>query len=648
MEAPPNDRAAEREDGAFVVHPPEQGMRLRGRQAVAVAAIGSGAVYLVWRLLWTGAGALPPTFWLLLGAEAFGWLSLVLYAFMAWRIPGTVRPPIHRRPTADVLVPTYDEPVSVVHATLVGCRRIRYPHTTYLLDDGRRPEMRELAEQEGALYLTRPDNAHAKAGNINAALPRTDGELILFLDADHVPMPDVLDATVGYFEDPQVAMVQTPHDFVNRDSVQHTRSDRHEQSLFYEVIAPGKDRHDGAFWCGSANVIRRGALEEVGGVLTDTVAEDFHTTIAIHARGWHTRYHRETLVQGLAPHDLDAFLLQRDRWARGNLRVFRTKQNPLTCRGLRPLQRLSYTASLLNYFAAYQRLAMLAVLIVTLFSGRLPMHAPAAMLLAIWLPWTVLAFTATLLLGRGFLGTLDSSRYGLLTMTIFVRASWTMFSTKVEKFRVTPKEGVDAGGVAVLRALRNVVIIAGILLTAIVVRVLAAIGLVSVGPMPPFATGVTIGLGVYELWVMAWTVVPLVRRRQRRVHYRVPVELSGRVGDSVVRIDDLSTRGAGVIGSLDVVVGDDISIRLGVPDLDGEVHTLVLPAVVRSRRLGDDGTVSFGCEFVGELPLDTLDMLVEYLSLVEGARTAGTHLAAAPLGSDANPSTTTGTARSSA
>jgi cellulose synthase (UDP-forming) len=179
---------------------------------------------------------------------------------------------------------TYDEPVRVLEATLVGCREMRGPHVTWVLDDGRRAEVQALATRLGARYLTRPDNRHAKAGNINAALPRTHGDLILFLDADHVPMPDILEATLGYFDDPDVALVQTPHDFFNRDSVQHTRAARHEQTLFYDVIACSKDRHDAMFWCGSATVIRRAALEAVGGVLTDTVAEDFHTTIAMHAR----------------------------------------------------------------------------------------------------------------------------------------------------------------------------------------------------------------------------------------------------------------------------------------------------------------------------------------------------------------------------
>ena len=106
------------------------------------------------------------------------------------------------------------------------------------------------------------------------------------LDADHVPMPDALDAMVGYFDDERMALVQSPHDFFNHDSVQHYVVGRHEQSLFYRVVCPGKDRHGAAYWCGSAALIRRQALLEIGGVATETIAEDFHTTIRMQRHGW--------------------------------------------------------------------------------------------------------------------------------------------------------------------------------------------------------------------------------------------------------------------------------------------------------------------------------------------------------------------------
>jgi len=234
-------------------------------RVLAVAALTWGAAYLSWRLVATWSGAQPVMFVVLFGCELFGWTMLASFAFLAWRIPVSVRPPIGWRPTVDVCVCTYDEGLDVLGATLVGCDRITYPHTTWVLDDGRRDEVRNLAERVGANYLSRATNEHAKAGNINHALGFMRGELLLILDADHVPQPDILDATVGYFDNPAVALVQTPHDFGNLDSFQHFETGRHDQSMFFEVIMPGKDRHDGAFWCGSAALILRHALEGIGG-----------------------------------------------------------------------------------------------------------------------------------------------------------------------------------------------------------------------------------------------------------------------------------------------------------------------------------------------------------------------------------------------
>jgi cellulose synthase (UDP-forming) len=246
---------------------------------IALVALLWGAVYLTWRVGWTHTGAQPEMYAVLLVAELVGWVNLVLFTFLAWRVPPTRHPAATPGRTVDVIVPTYDEPPEVLRATLLGCRALTYPHTTWLLDDGRRPEMAVLARELGANYLTRPDNSHAKAGNINHALPHLSGELIAVLDADHVPLPHFLDALVGYFDDDKVVLVQAPHEFYNLDSIQHVAEDRHEQSLFFRIICPGKDRHDGAFWCGSGTVIRREPLIAIGGVQTATIAEDFHTTI---------------------------------------------------------------------------------------------------------------------------------------------------------------------------------------------------------------------------------------------------------------------------------------------------------------------------------------------------------------------------------
>ena len=166
----------------------------------------------------------------------------------------------------DVFIPTYNEDLDIVEATMIGCGKITYPHTTYVLDDGNRPQVKELAAHLGCEYITRPTHEHAKAGNINYALQRTSGDFIVMLDADMVPQPGYLDRTLGYFEDEKLALIQLPQEFYNQDSIQHASkvTPWHEQSLFFRVIQPGKNHTNSSFWCGSPSIVRRKALDGCG------------------------------------------------------------------------------------------------------------------------------------------------------------------------------------------------------------------------------------------------------------------------------------------------------------------------------------------------------------------------------------------------
>jgi cellulose synthase (UDP-forming) len=562
-------------------------------RTLALAALTWGAVYLTWRVGWTGAGANPVTFTLLLVTELYGIWALGTLTWFSWRRRPVTRPPILTHPPVDVYICTYDEPEEVVLATLAGCRALRYPHTTYLLDDGRRERMRELAELAGARYLTRSDNAHAKAGNINAALPRTEGELVFVLDADHVPMPDALDALVGYFEEERVALVQSPHDFSNQDSVQHYAVGRHEQSLFYHVICPGKDRHGAAFWCGSAAVIRRRALLGIGGVATETIAEDFHTTIRLQRDGWTSRYHDEVLVQGLAPHDLDGYLLQRDRWSRGNLAVFTLPESPLRASELRPLQRLSYFASLAAYLAPPMRLLLLVTLALVLWAGWLPMRVDLLGLLTLWLPALALNLGAGSALARGYMRVAETTHYELMTMSIYARALRCAVVPAKTAFKVTPKEGVDLGGRQALAKLKLACLLAVALGAGIVMRVLDLWGVGPLPDLPPLAEAIVPLLALVELRRILRTLVLVAGRRQRRLIYRfegdAPAHCLTPGGSIPGRLLDASASGLGLRVAAPIEAGVWVPISLRLEDSEGAARDVQVVAEVRScRSTGDD------------------------------------------------------------
>jgi cellulose synthase (UDP-forming) len=559
---------------------------------LAGCALLQGGVFLVWRFGWSWHGANAVLFVLLLVTEVFGFLSLAMQTWMSWRTP----PALELRPrpeglTVDVYVCTYDEPLDVLRATLLGCRALRGQHTTYVLDDGRRPEVAELARSCAAEYLTRADNTHAKAGNINAALTRTDGDLVFSLDADHVPLPDALDELGGYFDDPLLALVQSPHDFYNHDSVQHYGVGRHEQSVFFRVVCPGKDRHGAAFWCGSAALIRREALLEIGGVATETIAEDFHTTIRLHRNGWRSRYHNRLLVQGVAPHDLDSYLLQRDRWSRGNLGVLTTAENPLTARGLTPTQRLNHFGTLAAYLAGPVRLLTVAVLALVLWTGLLPMTADTTALLGLWLPWLALSMAAGSALSRGYMRIGEAVHFEQLTGWIYTRALRCAVVRGRTAFRVTPKEGFDAGGWSAVRQLKVLLALGTAVALGTVARIADAAHPGLLPALPGFAWALLPVLGVMESRRVGRTVLAVARHRQRRVEARFPAELPVSVltlGEPVQgRSLDLNSRG--------------IRLLLEQPLETGAAHHLVVSMPAGTTSAGD---VALDVRILGSRPVD--------------------------------------------
>jgi cellulose synthase (UDP-forming) len=226
-----------------------------------------GFHYLSWRYMYSINWATWPIALALIMAETYSFIDSILFGLTMWRLRRRPSPPLPTSDmTADVYITCYNEPIDLVRETAVAARDIRWPHKTYILDDGNSPAMRAMAEEVGIGYIVRTKDwqgrdRHAKAGNVNNALFQTTGEFILILDADQIPYPEILHQTLGYFHDPAVAFVQTPQWFYN---VPPGDPFGVEAPLFYGPIQQGKDGWNSAFFCGSNAVLRREALMQVG------------------------------------------------------------------------------------------------------------------------------------------------------------------------------------------------------------------------------------------------------------------------------------------------------------------------------------------------------------------------------------------------
>jgi len=517
-------------------------------QCVTVITVAVTLYYLGWRLSTLNPEAMILS-WLLWVAEAYGLMVFLLYAFMTWRLVYPVTSKSKRRPTVDVLIPTYNEPIDVLRATLAGCAKISYPHRTYVLDDGGREEVHALATAFNCEYIARPTHEGAKAGNLNYALRCTNGEFIATLDADHIPLPGFLDETIGFFEDPTVAVVQGPQLFYNIDSFEHDSPDWHEQKLFFHVILPGKNRTKSAFWCGTPSVLRRSAIESIGGIAEETVTEDLHTSIRLARHGYHVVYIDRPLASGLAPATLKDFLAQRFRWAQGAMQVFR-KDNPLWGRGLTLGQRISFFASMETYFDALQKLTLLAIPLVVLLTGALPINTLSWSFWVRFTPYMILTFSALWLLGRGIYNIWDILRYDAIKMFTFASALRTLITGRTRPFQVTSKVAGGGNRSPFQPLFTPHWIIIGFSLAAIIVGIVHLIHPIWY-QQKPFPILVAIGWASFNLALLAAGVFRM-KSVSRRATYRFPVntdsywQLIGGNAWYLARSVDFSATGIGL------------------------------------------------------------------------------------------------------
>lgn len=427
------------------------------RMVLIFLSIVLSSRYLYWRITETFNEGMAIDY-----AFGFGLLVAELYAFIIlifgyiqtiWplkRLPTPLPVDSSSWPTVDIFIPSYNEPLEVVKPTILAAMAIDWPADkikVYVLDDGRRADFQDYCKAVGVVHLTRPNNFHAKAGNINAALENTSGEYVAIFDCDHIPTRSFLQVVMGWFSGyPKLAMIQTPHHFFSPDPFEKNlktfKKVPNEGELFYGLIQDGNDFWNASFFCGSCAVIRRTHLLEVGGIAVETVTEDAHTALKLHRKGYDTAYLAVPQAAGLATESLSGHVGQRIRWARGMAQIFRT-DNPLLGKGLSFGQRICYVNAMMHFFYGLPRIIFLTAPIAYLVFGAHVIHASAIEIATYAIPFLILANTANSHIQGNYRHSFWNEVYETVLAWYILRPTlYALINPKAGGFNVTAKGGL--------------------------------------------------------------------------------------------------------------------------------------------------------------------------------------------------------------
>lgn len=570
--------------------------------ALGILSVLVSTRYMFWRTTQTLEFGTLPEFLLGTGlylAEIYAWIILLLgFLQTSWPLD---RPVVEiegepeQWPFVDVFIPTYNESLAIVRNTVFAAMDMDYPadrFRVFILDDGRRAEFRAFARQVGCGYLTRADNLHAKAGNLNAAMKKTNGELIAIFDCDHVPTRAFLQMTVGWFQkDPKLALMQTPHHFYSPDPAQRnlrTVEDLPgEGDLFYGNVQGGNDLWNAAFFCGSCAIIRREALMQTNGFAGETVTEDAHTALKLQRMGWNTAYISARLSAGLATERLVLHIGQRIRWARGMTQIMRI-DNPLFGPGLKWQQRLCYLNAMLHFQFPLPRIVFLTSPLAYLIFGQNIIHASASLIFAYAAPHLYCSMVSgTRSQGgdrRPFWGEIYET---ILAFHLVPATILTLFNPRKGKFNVTDKGSLLDRTYFDLGTVKPHLICIGLMVFGI------ALGVVKRVFFPHLFNIQTDTLVLNTLWAVFSLIILLAavsvarETRQAREHIRivtqVPVTIylqDGHVFDATTI--DLSMGGTAIALPPDISLRDRIVTHISLPMGD---EKLTIPVdTIRSDR----------------------------------------------------------------
>ena len=527
-----------------------------GGLASAAALLG----YLTWRIADTlpAGGANLSVAIVLVCFEALPLIGLALKLVTVWNIDCPAPDPVAVAPRGmrlAVLIPTYNEPAEVIAPTIAAACALEPAHDTWVLDDGDRDWVAEMCAQYGARYVSRPVHDHAKAGNLNHALQimqteadagSPDIDIIAVLDCDHVPLPTFLTAALGWFADDTIALVQGPQAFYNSGAFDDDGISG-EQGLFFNVMMPAR-HHAGAgpFWCGSTSLLRVAALREVGGVATETITEDMHTTLKLIRHGWVTAYHHQTLAVGLAPATAEQYLLQRRRWGMGAMQILTHERLWSAKRWLSWRNFHEYLNGTLWWLEGIATLIAFMVPVAVLLSGAQTSTANPLLFTAVFVSAFSVRLWGARRLMRGQIHWPTAFALRIMRVPVGMACLWWLVTRQVLTFQVTPKGGADQRQRGVTP--RVLWALGAMLITVLCYAAAGTAGLV---PWHTTASS-TAAAGV---WLIVASVALVLGARRisaaeyatsRRNAHRMPVQTTVRVDGLDAELLDISIGGAAV------------------------------------------------------------------------------------------------------
>ncbi len=535
----------------------------RSRRMAHLGGVASAAallLYLVWRVTFTlPSGGLDLVAALVLVTfEGVPLIGLVFRVITLWDIDTVGPEPVYEAGPGHrsvVFIPTYNEPAEVIVPTIAAACQLQPAHQTWVLDDGDRPWVQEMATRYGARYVRRDEHTHAKAGNMNHALSLLQAEVaagaepvdvIAVLDCDHVPLPTFLTDTLGWFDDPEIALVQAPQSYFNAGAFDDD-GESGEQGVFFHVLLPSRN-HDGAgpFWCGSTSLVRTAALVQVGGVSTETIVEDMHTTLNLLRSGWKTTYHHQVLAVGLAPDTPDQYLVQRRRWAMGAMQVLVKERLWAAKSWLSWRNYYEYLNGTVFWFEGVATVVGFLVPALILISGAQTSTAsPAAFALAFLTMFSIRLWGSKRLF-RMHLQWRTAFALRILRVPVGLSCVWWLITRRTLKFEVTPKAG--AGGRARGKIPWVLWALAGLAGLVVAYGALGLTDLVpwQVSPASTMASGVWLVLAVVVLTLGLRRIRAAAYATSRRNAYRAPVHAPVDVNGHRGELVDVSVGGAAV------------------------------------------------------------------------------------------------------